>query len=472
MIVVGYLLADPPHRPRFDACFSITAPSTRRFRTYEAERGAHRRERAHARRRCTRAAARRSSSWWRSSRSSSSPPPARSCRESRRRARSLQNVALLPAEAAVPAAHRRRSRSRSSASSRATARPARCARCSGRASWCRRSRRSSPTTSSSRSRSPRSARRSGARRRRRAGAAGPRVRRYGESSPIRLRARVAAERRMPRVRPCALRLRASLHALTRRHAPHREARGGRSALQRARAPALLARRCSRDHDQAQQAEQGARRPRAGRRGVRRASATSRSSIADDREALADPELARARRRRSCPSSRPSSERLEEELQLLLLPQRSERQEEHDPRDPRRRGRRRSGALRGRPLPHVRALRRAQAAGRSRSLSISEASAGGYKEVIALVSGQQRLLAPALRGRRAPRAARAGDRDAGTHPHVDRDGRRAARGRRRRRADRRQGPRHLDRRVAAAPAGRASTRRTAPCRSATCRPASS
>ena len=46
-------------------------------------------------------------------------------------------------------------------------------------------------------------------------------------------------------------------------------------------------------------------------------------------------------------------------------------------------------------------------------------------------GRRRLLRLQVRGRHAPRAARAGDRVAGAHPHLDRDGRGAARGRGRR-----------------------------------------
>ncbi len=79
------------------------------------------------------------------------------------------------------------------------------------------------------------------------------------------------------------------------------------------------------------------------------------------------------------------------------------------------------------------------------LNLSESATGGIKECIALVDREGRLRAAPLRGGRAPRAARAGDRDAGAHPHVDGDRRRAARGRRRRRAHRREGPRDHHRR---------------------------
>ena len=59
-------------------------------------------------------------------------------------------------------------------------------------------------------------------------------------------------------------------------------------------------------------------------------------------------------------------------------------------------------------------------------------------------GRRRLLRLQVRGRHAPRPARAGHRVAGPHPHLDRDGRRAARGRGRRRPDRPQRP--ADRRL--------------------------
>ena len=59
-------------------------------------------------------------------------------------------------------------------------------------------------------------------------------------------------------------------------------------------------------------------------------------------------------------------------------------------------------------------------------------------------GRRRLLHLQVRGRHAPRAARAGDRVAGPHPHLHRDRRRAARGRGGRRADRPERP--ADRRL--------------------------
>jgi hypothetical protein len=64
----------------------------------------------------------------------------------------------------------------------------------------------------------------------------------------------------------------------------------------------------------------------------------------------------------------------------------ERRAQHLPRDPRRHRRRRVGAVRGRPVPHVHALRRAQPlAGGDHLREPSEL--GGYKEVIARIVGQ-------------------------------------------------------------------------------------
>ena len=60
-----------------------------------------------------------------------------------------------------------------------------------------------------------------------------------------------------------------------------------------------------------------------------------------------------------------------------------------------------------------------------AISLSPGEAGGFKEIIFSVTGDDVYQYPALRVRRAPRAARAEDRDAGPHPHVARHGRGAA-----------------------------------------------
>ena len=224
----------------------------------------------------------------------------------------------------------------------------------------------------------------------------------------------------------------------------RQARAARAALRRARRPPLRPARARRPQP-APEAEQGAHRHRAARPGVRRATATLEKKIREDEEALADPELARARRGRAPRARRPSARALEEQIQLLLLPT--------DPNDKKNiileirggEGGEEAALFAADLFRMYCALRRDARAGRSRSSSLSESATGGYKEVHRARHRQGRLLAAALRGRRAPRAARAGDRDAGAHPHLDGDGRRAARGRRRRRPDRRQGSRDLDRR---------------------------
>ncbi len=91
---------------------------------------------------------------------------------------------------------------------------------------------------------------------------------------------------------------------------------------------------------------------------------SRRRSATTRRRSAIPSCASSRRP-SCPDLAASDGRLEAVDPAAAPAARSERQEEHDPRDPQRRGRRRGGALRGGSLPHVRALRRDARAGRSR-----------------------------------------------------------------------------------------------------------
>ena len=87
-------------------------------------------------------------------------------------------------------------------------------------------------------------------------------------------------------------------------------------------------------------------------------------------------------------------------------------------------------------------------------------------------GRRRLLGLQVRGRHAPRPARARDRVAGPHPHLDRDRRGAARGRGRRRPHRPERP--ADRRLplVRARAASRSTRPTRRCGSRTSRRASS
>ena len=53
------------------------------------------------------------------------------------------------------------------------------------------------------------------------------------------------------------------------------------------------------------------------------------------------------------------------------------------------------------------------------LSISESGVGGYKEVIAIIEGERVYSQTEVGERRASRAARSGDRDAGPRPHLGR-----------------------------------------------------
>ena len=144
--------------------------------------------------------------------------------------------------------------------------------------------------------------------------------------------------------------------------------------------------------------------------------------------------------------------------------RPQRRQERDRRDPRRRGRRRGRHLGRRPLPHVPALRRAA--------RLQGRDDGGLRRLLHVRDqGRRRVLGLQVRGRHAPRAARARDRVPGPHPHLDGDGRGAARGRGRRGRDRPERP--ADRRLPLlrARAGSRSTRPTRPCGSRTSRPGS-
>ena len=84
---------------------------------------------------------------------------------------------------------------------------------------------------------------------------------------------------------------------------------------------------------------------------------------------------------------------------------------------------------------------------------------------------RRLRQAQIRKRRPPRAARAGDRDAGAHPHLRRDGGGAARGRGGRPRHQRQAISRSTPCAPAAPAASTSTRPNRRSASPTCRPAS-
>ena len=175
------------------------------------------------------------------------------------------------------------------------------------------------------------------------------------------RRRGCARRRRPRGRP---------------DAPDREAGAARPPLRRARGAALPPGRAQRSRPLVRSSTRsGAISSRSSARS--RATATSSEEIRDDEEALGDPEL-RELALAELQDLHGERDRLEGSIQLLLLPAGSQRQEEHDPRDPQRRGRRGGGALRGRSLPHVRALRRDARAGRSRCSRRARARPAGSR----------------------------------------------------------------------------------------------
>ena len=78
--------------------------------------------------------------------------------------------------------------------------------------------------------------------------------------------------------------------------------------------------------------------------------------------------------------------LERRVQVLLLPKDEDDERLGHPGSPRRHRRRRGGAVRRRPVPHVPALRRdPRLAGRGR-LASPKATLGGYKEIVAEITG--------------------------------------------------------------------------------------
>ena len=111
------------------------------------------------------------------------------------------------------------------------------------------------------------------------------------------------------------------------------------------------------------------------------------------------------------------------------------------RNPRRHRRRRSGALRRRPVPDVHALRRASGLEARRDVEQREPAAAASRKPSSSIEGKRRLQPAEVRERRASRAARAGHRSQRPHPHVDRHGRGAARGGGSRHPDQREGPAH-------------------------------
>ena len=175
-------------------------------------------------------------------------------------------------------------------------------------------------------------------------------------------------------------------------------------------------------------------------GRRRASASR-----GQREALDDPELGDARARRAAGARGSSSRTSSSGFRLLLLPR--------DPNDEKNTileiragtGGEEAALFAADSVPHVRALRRAS---RLERRDPEHQRRGGRRLQGGDRAGHRRqgLLAAQARGRRAPRAARAGHGGAGPHPHLDRHGGGAAGSRRSRRGDRRQGPKIRHRRL--------------------------
>ena len=136
-------------------------------------------------------------------------------------------------------------------------------------------------------------------------------------------------------------------------------------------------------------------------------------------------------------------RLEEELQRAAAAQGPQRGQERHRRDPRRRGRRGGQPLRQGPLRHVPALRRPHGL-EARGAQGRRVRHGRVQRGHVPAEGRRRVEPHEARGRAPPRAAGAGHRVAGPHPHVVGHRHRAARGRGGRRPDRPQRP--ADRRL--------------------------
>ena len=151
-------------------------------------------------------------------------------------------------------------------------------------------------------------------------------------------------------------------------------------------------------------------------------------------ASCSPRTATTRRRgSSCATSEERLGELEEEIRLAMVEPRPERRQGRDRRDPARRGRRRGRHCS--PATST-ACSTATPSGAASRPSRSRVGDGDFTFA---VKRRRRLQRLQVRGRHPPRAARAGDRVAGPHPHLDRDGGGAARGRGRRRADRPERP---------------------------------
>ena len=171
-----------------------------------------------------------------------------------------------------------------------------------------------------------------------------------------------------------------------------------------------------------------RRARAGRGrdpGMARGRAGSRGPARDDRRSRARAGHARARRGRAA-RARAAPAGARARGQGGAAAQGRGGCQGRDPGDPRRHRRRGGGAVRRRPLSHVPALCRAARLALRAAVGERHRARrhqGGDRRD----QGARRVPPAQVRGRRAPRAARAGDRGVGAHPHLGGDGRGAARG---------------------------------------------
>ena len=226
-----------------------------------------------------------------------------------------------------------------------------------------------------------------------------------------------------------------------------------------------------DLDQLPQAHARARRDRAGGRALPAVRAAAKRDLETAQEMAGDPVDARVRRDRDPARPGSGSPASRSELQKQLLPR--------DPNDERNifleiragTGGDESALFAGELFRMY-----TRYAERNRwqveVMSQSPSDLGGYKEIIAKISGPRRLFEAQVRVRRPPRAARAGHRDPGPHPHLRLHGRGDARGRRGRGRGAESRPS-----CASTPSARparaasTSTRPTRRCASRICRPAS-
>ena len=173
-------------------------------------------------------------------------------------------------------------------------------------------------------------------------------------------------------------------------------------------------------------------------GLARGRAGSRGPARDDRRSGARAGHARARRGRAARAGAAPA-RTRARGQAGAAAQGRSGCQGRDPGDPRRYRRRGGGAVRRRPLSHVPALCRAARLALRAALGQRHRARrhqGGDRRD----QGPRRVQPAQVRSRRAPRAARAGDRGLGAHPHLG-DGRGAARGGGGGRQDRRERPAH-------------------------------